>query len=309
MANTVTAFVQAGASVGLGHLYRSAALARGLSRAGIQTRFCLDADALGFQQARALGLDIEVDEQGEQADAAIMDAVTVPGTLARRVAQFPQRILISPVCDRADLATHALVRSASTELRDALPETSTLVVDPAFGFVTAEGLEAFPLDFGELTIGVCLSGGDDPFDLDKLIHNLSSVAGVSEIRVLSHQAPALKPERGPRVVHSHSTPAPWQFLSSANVFVGGEGVMISEAVAQGLPTFSLCRGQYTFKNQSLVDTGCVELISRDEKGIAQLVTSLGDPDRLTTMHHSALAAFPPGSSGALADSITTILTN
>ena len=85
--------------------------------------------------------------------------------------------------------------------------------------------------------------------------------------------------------------------------------MIHEAVAQGLPTFSLCRKQYAFKNQSLVDAGCVALISRDKKEIAQLAVSLCDPERLIAMHRSALAASPPGSSGALAEHITTVLTS
>lgn len=310
MTKTVTAFVQAGASVGLGHLCRSAALAKGLARAGIRTRFCLDADALGGQRARELGLDLEPAAcKGAPGGAAIIDAVSVSEDQASRIGQFPQRILISPVCDRADLATHVLVRSVSPELRDALPVASVLVVNPAFGFVTAEGLKASPLAFDNLIIGLCLSGGDDPFDLDALIRGLASIDRVREIRVLSRRAPGVKPEGGVSLLHREASPEPWKFLSPANVFIGGEGVMIFEAVAQGMPAFSICRSQYVFKNQVLVDAGCVELVARDQGVVAQLVASLGDPDRLARMHESAVASFPPGSSGALAEHIIRILNN
>ncbi len=279
---------------------------RGLAEKGISARVRLDADTLGQEEAAALGLGGDSFFHSGPGPVVI-DAVSIPDAAATWLADFSLRILISPVCDRADLATHALVREAPEKLRGDLPDQSELVTDLAFGFITARGLRAQPRDYASLTLGICLSGGDDRFDLNGLLGELSWVRGLDEIRLLDRRIPEVLPDYGPKLMHTQSTRRPWVFLGPANVFLGGEGVMLAEAVAQGIPAFSLSATSDGGKNTALVDTGSVKLIPRAPFEPASLISMLSDRRSLEEMHKSALHNVGVNSGESLVGRIVDLL--
>lgn len=302
----VTAFVQAGEKIGLGHLHRTALLAQSLEQYGIKTKLCLDADDYGRENAQQLGLEIIMQDDADS-EVAIIDAVTLPETLRIRVEQFSKRILISPVFDRPDLATHVLVRAESPGLSNALSEHAILIVDARFGLITVQEASPKPWEFDQLVVGICLSGGADAPYLNELVETIASTPGVVQVLLLSRQAPSLSTSASAAVIHAPHRSNPWHFLDSANVFVGGDGLMLYEAVARGLPTFSFSRTEHAFKNGALVEAGCAKLLSPDKRGIDSLVSELENLQHLKSMCRNACNAFPPGSVDALTHQVFKIL--
>lgn len=283
----VTFYVQAGSRVGLGHLARSAAVMRGLEGKGVASRLYLDADTLGHNEARERALS-ESPDLSSGSGPVVIDALHVPDSAADWLAGFRPRILISPICNRADLATHVLVRESPEALQSMLPEDSVLITDPAFAFATAEGLVPRSREYSSLVLGICLTGGDDVFDMDELLDWLSEVPGLHEIRLVDRRRPRFVSRQSPTLSHREPNQHPWGFLGEANVFLGGEGVMIAEALAQGIPVLSLSHSSQNVRNKPLVDTGAVEILPRDPFDPQRIINLLSTRERLLEMHRAAL---------------------
>lgn len=303
----VTFYVQAGAAIGIGHLERSTVLARELARAGLQAQFRLVADALGRDEAAARKIhDAAPGRKGGR--AVVIDAVTIPASDARWISRFDKRILISPVCDRADLATHVLVRRAPEKLRSALSAGALLIEDPTFAFVTSSHLSPRALDFERLTVGICLSGSREGPDLPLLVHAVAKIPTVSAIHVLSRARPPSLPQGAPRLVWQTPDRAPWTFLADVNVFIGGQGLMLAEAAAQGLPVISLAQPDRDSRNRDLVELRCVTEIRRSPLDEAALQKLLADRAALMAMHQAAFKNLPRNCAGAMAERLHSILT-
>lgn len=284
-------YIQASADSGMGHLARSASLIGSLEALGIESRVVLRVDEQGRALAQIKGLTTrETELQGDTPAAAriVIDAVHVPDEDARNLLQSPQRILISPVCDRADIATHALLRSVPEDLRNRLAPDCLLARDDRFAYATAAGLSPRAIDHdGRLVVGICLSGGADQPEIGALLPATLAAPGVEAVYIIH---PRLPETNGSDAVVYHRVfcDDPWTFLAPINVFVGGDGVMIAEAVAQAVPCLSVTRPEASAKNRGLVEAGCVEACPSDDAPAA-LTALLSDRERLAGMHRAALA--------------------
>lgn len=293
----------------MGHIERSTALAREMAKAGFETRFFLVADEMGQLEAAARGIRHAPASSHTAARAVVIDAVTVAAADARWIARFARRILISPVCDRADLATHVLVRSAPKILRESLPAEALLIEDPAFAFVTSGELSVRALDFEHLTVGICLSGGDPGGDLDPLLHAVAETSRVRDIRVLSHRRPNALAQGTPRPIWQARDPSPWTFMKDVNLFIGGEGIMLAEAAAQGIPAISLIQTDRESRNRHLVEANCTREINRSPLDVRALQTLLADRASLAAMHRAARQVALHGSAAAMGRRACAILTS
>ena len=250
----------------MGHLMRAHAVRNTLAELGVPSILFLDADAEAKERAKSMGLIPLTSLPLDAAGALIIDAVSIPQDTAISLAHMCPRILISPVFEQAGLATHVLVRDCPVKLHTALQRHVLLEVDPAFAFVTASGLTPRSLDYSKLRIGVCLSGGFDPHFLEELLRVIAIEPGVSEIQVIARRAPELDQNLSVNVSYLQQTDKPWRLFERINVFIGGDGIMLAEAIAQGIPAISFSTQSGAAKNAALEISGALRCICLPPKG-------------------------------------------
>ena len=288
----------------MGHLSRAGALAGQLEGLGFTCRIAVDADEHGRGFARSHDL-VVVDALRGEANVVVIDAVDVPAATALTLSTYTTRILTSPTFRRADLATHVLVRDAPQRLVESLASTSHLEVDQRFAFATAHGMDRLADDFTEIRVGLCLTAGTGSAAAPVLAC-LLDVAGITQISVIGDFAlPGAKSHRT-RFRHVGFTDDPWHFLQGSNVFIGGDGVMVSEAVARALPTFSVTTRRRLEKNRALIEAGAIEPVLSEEFDCQRLQERIMDRDRLQQLHEAAKTCYQPGDSQALAKAIERI---
>ncbi|MBK1634228.1 hypothetical protein CKO19_00565 [Rhodovulum adriaticum] len=286
----------------MGHLARSAAVLETLCAQGHDARVWLRADEQGHALARMRGLPL-VETPHAAGACVVIDAMSVPEADAALLARFDRRILISPVCDRADIATDVLVRSVSDRLRAQLAPGCRVTCDPRFAYATAAGLTPRKMGYdGPLSVGICLSGGAGQQPVDGLVRAAAGVAGVTDIFVIAPERPQ-PGEAGPALHWQAFSNDAWDFFAGCNVFVGGDGLMIAEAVAQGLPCLSITRPEALFKNRAFIEAGCIECCFHGDMPETALAAWLSNRPGLAEMHRAALAADASAGARALADHI------
>lgn len=295
--------VQAGTQIGMGHLSRSRAVITVLQDMGFNCMLHLDADAQGAAKARGWGL-APIDTLPATPSALVIDAVTLDRVQADILRHYAPRILISPVFNQAHIVSHALLRAAPSALLDSLSDAAMLRVKTDYAFATAHGLSPRALDFGNLEIGLCLSGGVDSMEPNSMLSLLDGLPQVSEIKVIDPRR--LTPIETPLQQLLH-TDRPWEFLQGINLFIGGDGVMLAEAIAQGLPAISISMQTGKAKNGGLVNSGALRVIARDTFMLASLAALLDDGEELIAMHHAALELNGAACATRLALDIRTIL--
>jgi len=236
--------------------------------------------------------------------ALVIDAVKLNRMQANKLRHYGPRILISPVFNRADMVTHALVRAAPPALQNDLPDSADLRITTDYAFATAHGLRRRMFNFEKLQIGLCLSGGVDPMEPNSVLTLLDGLGQVVEIVLIDRRrvVPVQTPLR-----HVSHVESPWNFLKGINVFIGGDGVMLAEAIAQGLPAISLSRPGGNAKNAGLVESGALRVIARDATMLFALGDLLGDRAELEEMHRAAIGLNGASRATRLAQDIRTIL--
>jgi len=293
-------YIQVGSVAGLGHLTRSSAVAEALKQLGFELKFVLETDEFGRNEAESFGI---APGDATVFDCVIIDAALIPEGDAQYLQRFKHRILISPVCDRADIATEVMVRATSDKLKSVLPSTTAVIENPSFSYTTTRNLQPRVLNFDQIRVGICLSGGEAPLDVNELVTVISEISAVSEIYVLHYQAIDLNSRNGILIVQELYDRKPWTFFSEINVFIGSDGLMISEAAAQGIPSISLTTQDALFKNNHLSLLGCVECLTREPLDYPSLQRSLSDRVTLEEMHEIALQQILPDGAELLAESI------
>ena len=263
----------------------------------------LDSDAQGARQARKWGM-VPIDMLPASPSALVIDALTLDCIQAQMMQKYAPRILISPVFDRAEMVSHALVRAVSPELRAALPANAIVHTKLDYAFASAHGLSSRALNFEKLKIGLCMSGGADPLELNSVLSLLEGLPQVIGVAVIDPRSLTPFNTSFQHVSHAES---PWDFLKGINLFIGGDGVMLAEAIAQGLPTISLSTLRHKSKNLCLEASGALRVIARDAKMVREINHLVNDRAALEEMHSAALKLDGSGRVTRLAQDIRTIL--
>ena len=297
-------YVQATAKIGMGHLSRAGALVAQSEDRGFSCRLIVDADDRGRDFAESHHLVVG-DELLRQADVLVIDAVDVPTSTVQVMNTYPTRILTSPVFRRADLATHVLVRDAPQCLVDLISANALLEIDPRFAFTTAHGVDTIAQDFTEIRVGLCLTAGTGSV-ADQVLACLLAAPGVAQVAAIGDIPVARAARHGDRLRHVRFAADPWRFLEESNVFIGGDGVMVGEAVARALPTFSVTTRARLEKNRTFIDAGAIEPVLSDNLDCQELQHHIMDRDRLQRLHYAARACYHPNDSQALTTAIERI---
>lgn len=277
--------------MGMGHIARSAALISALELRGFRCNVVLRADEQGRSYATDRGLtahEIALGDSPQHGQPVVIDAVNIPEEDSQALLESDIRILVSPVCDAAGIATAVFVRAIPEEMHGALAPDSLLVENAQFAYATATDLAARQLNYQNgIAVGVCLSGGKQQPAVDGIIDTAESVPDVLTVHAIT-PARKRKPNGCSSVNYLNFLDEPWDSLRAVNVFVGGDGVMIAEAVIQGLPCISVTTSGFAVKNQFLVEAGCVKICTYEDAP-ATLEILLRDKERLKFMHEIALA--------------------
>ena len=297
-------YVQATRDAGLGHLSRVGSIAEQLANAGYFCLMFLDADEWGSRFARTHGFPVSA-EFRPSAEIVVIDAVDVPDAIAEVLAGYQARVLISPSFHRASLATHVLIREAPQALVDSLEPGTHLEIDPRFAFATAQGARMIEGRFERLRVGLCLSGGRGTFE-GPLLRCLLREDEVEQVTMIADIDVSAVDPYGARLRHTNFAIDPWAFLAGTNVFVAGDGVMVSEAVARAIPTFSVTSRERLQKNAALVEAGVIEPILVEDLDCADVRERVVDRSRLLRLHEASRQYFHPSMCHALADAIRRI---
>lgn len=302
--DSVDIFVQATAAIGMGHLSRVGALVPQLKALGMSCQIAIDADQQGRRFAQAHNFAVSDELRGE-ADVVVIDAMDVSAVTERALRAYPTRILIAPNFSLADLATHVLLRDAPQDLVASLNLRAQLEVDPRFAFVTAHDVGLFAGDLSAIHVGLCLTGGIStiaPAILDCLL----AAPTVLQISAIVDSPIPEVDLYSSKLHHTRFTDNPWGFFKDINVFVGGDGVMIGEAVARALPTFSVTTRNRKEKNRALIQSGAVEAVIEEDFCCQQLQRRVTDRDRLQELANAARTYYLPGDRHALAAAIKRV---
>jgi spore coat polysaccharide biosynthesis predicted glycosyltransferase SpsG len=300
----IDVYAQATAEVGMGHLSRAAAVVSQMEDLGFSCRITADVDQCGRRFARRHRIAL-VDELRGDADVVVIDAVDVSPEAEQVISRYPIRILISPSFRRADLATHALVRDAPPELVASLDVGTRLVVDSRFAFATSHGIEVLADDFADIRVGVCLTGGSSSIAA-VVVECLLAASSISRVTAIADLSMPVAGSHGSKLRHLRFTDDPWRLFRTCNVFVGGDGVMVGEAVARAFPTFSLTTQHRMAKNRGLIRAGAIEPVLVEEFDCQSLLKRLTDRGQLLQLQDAAKLYFRIGDSYALASAIAKV---
>ena len=297
-------YIQAGLKPGFGHLQRSAAVAKALEALGFKLHFILATDESGEIRAQQLGMQSQI---GLPNNAVIIDAATIPEHDMKFLLSFQHRILISPVCDKIEMMTLILTRSKFIESTSNDKLQIPIIENSDFFFTTTNSLQKRSLDFGKISVGICLSGGTLAFSAQDLVCTLAENTSVAAIYLLDRQEIEVRTAVRMKVHQIAFSRAPWDFLSEINVFVGGDGLLISEAVAQGIPSFSLTSSINMFKNKHLEELRCVKSILWDDLDYGNLQGLVTDRESVSQMHQLAMQVNYPDGAKVMAVTIQKAL--
>ena len=277
-------YVQASELIGLGHLRRASSLIMTLKKLNLNCSLYLNADSYALEKASSLGLSY-ITAVPNCFSALVIDAISIDSAHLALLSQFYPRILISPVFDDANIASHVLLRSSSSSLCPNLSANVCLSIKRDYAFATAHGLCLRKLEFDFLEIGLCLSGGLHSIDPIRVLNSLLDLPNVSKIWLID---PRLSPAISIPFEHVCHSVRPWDFFKSINVFIGGTGVMLAESIAQGIPSVSLTNSTINNKNLALQQSGALCSIVADLDLSRRLQALLADRQLLENMHRSAI---------------------
>lgn len=282
----VTFFVQANSSNGMGHLMRSASLAIQLAELGVAVRFYVEADESGWEKVSKLNLAMASLDSCNYG-YAVVDAVSLSPSALGILSRFRNRVLISPVCDHPQFATHVLVRSLSDFIKQRLSEQAEVIVSNDFAFVTSCEEVRRNLEYERLSVGVCVTGGSAGHCISQIVNALLGMKEVENVKVIDEEFSKKAVISDQRFECVRYVESPWEFFSNVNVFLGGEGVMISEAIAQCIPTVSICSASNLFKNNAFAEAGCLKVFERETFEVAELAAFVMQRSVLARMHLAA----------------------
>jgi len=302
-----TFYVQADKKIGIGHLMRSKSIIESLRGNNVRTRLMLDRN--DFIKPILKELDITSSEVKEGTGALIIDAVNLEEISESILLSYNPRILISPIFDRFDLVTHYFTRSIDSQIKTNIPPNVKTVIDPLFFFSSIENFNKRRLNFEELNIGVCISGSNDYVNLDKLIRVISRLKSLKSLKVIGQKLSLDSLKCGVDLKFSNFEKTPWNYFKDINVFIGGEGIMLAEALYQNIPSISMCRSEFKGKNRKLFSSDLINTIILERNWKKNLLLALRNLELLKNQHEKLRDIKISNSTLTLAENIKKTILN
>ena len=302
--DSIDFFVEASGSVGMGHLSRVASLMKQLKSKGKSSKLHLSADYLGKSYARQRGLNVESASIQVHSIVAVIDAVTLPDHVLEKIAAYPVRIVISPSFQFMHIATHYLARSLP--MSGPIPEQTHVDLNEDYAFVTSLRGPSHSSNLKTISLGICMTAGRSStgFQIAEL---MLTVPSVLEIRIISSDRLPESLRGKKHVIHCRETLDPWGFFLHCNRFIGGDGLMVSEAVAMHKPTFSLVTDSMNPKNLGLISKGAIFPFTWDDVESGVLSRNLTDEGVIRNLSQACKLVFSEEKSDQLAWSILALV--
>lgn len=239
----IIAYVQGSETCGLGHITRTAAVAKALVVRGVKLSIVCDGDDLAFRHLIARdfkAITLYEATSAGVADAWIVDAVDIPEPVVAAMRLCKRIVLLSPVCKVGDVATEAYLR---------IPFVGFLPFQPHVGRQwSVVELDDAPVkkqsDGQSVSLAVALSGGknlhiqsilETILSSDRLCYHMQNLYiatsgwGFSYFNLLDKY----KNISNTLLIRSSNI---WKFIDDVDIFVCGDGVILDEACARGIPT-------------------------------------------------------------------------
>ena len=290
----------------MGHLSRAGSLMKQLESRGTSSSLHFFGDYLGETFARKRGLATEGASVQTQSRIAIIDAVTLPKNALEKIAAYPVRIVISPTFQFLDIATHYLGRVMP--ISGSFRGETYIDVNEDYAFVTSTSRPGHNSNLESIVLGICITAGKSStgFQLAELMLELPSVM---EIRLISSGRPPQSLRAQDHFIHRSETLDPWSFFSNCNRFIGGDGLMVSEAVAMHKPTFSLVTDLTNPKNLGLISKGAILPFTWGDVESGTLSRYLTDQGLIRGLGQACELAFSEERAEQLASSILALAQN
>lgn len=234
-------YSQGSETVGLGHLNRTIRLSELFAESNVPHKllFNLDPYAKTWVENKTRKYLSVYDVEIEDLDAVVIDAIYIDEYTKQLFCNANKRVVISPVFNAFDIATHVLVRELSEDDRLSIPASAEVIQAESFAFITSVRRKNEVLDYSSIRIGICLSGGKQDFPYECFFNSIEKISGVDSITVVG-QIDKVKSKITVNVIPiQKNTALLWKKLENINIFIGRQGLMVSEALAQGIPAISL----------------------------------------------------------------------
>lgn len=279
-------YAQGSKSIGMGHLFRTIRLAELCVQENVAHALILDLDVYAedwISQRDIEYLTINAFD-GVELEAVVIDAISIGSHLERLFRSARQRVVISPVFNAFHIATHVLVRELSKAVRLALKPSVELIEDESFAFSTAEVKQNRELEYSSLNVGVCLSGGKQSFPFAIFFEYLEAIPGLESVTLVGEDESCHANFSVDVIPFQESSAALWDKLAHVNVFIGRQGLMVAEALAQSIPVISLRDGQEVQKNMAFIEQGIMKSCEISSIGLEEMAEFLSQKKNIQSVN-------------------------
>jgi hypothetical protein len=274
MSNKISFYIQAKETDGLGHLKRSIGLIKNFQKHGYIVNVLGDFSTQAKKVLASVGLGSA--RQKSWSRVVIIDATEISIDIKNQLESYDLRLLISPIFNDFQFATHVFSRTEVPRKHKFALENQKVIYDPLFSFTTISNLiRKKSINAQNLKVGICVSGSATYVNLADLLKVCTNSKNVSSVTVLGDLLPSETVINGKLVATGKFVDNLWEHFFDIDFFITGDGLMIFEAMAQAIPTLSLCRAESWNKNAHFYEKNwcsAVNLIDFDSEKIANVLS-------------------------------------
>ena len=279
MSNKISFYIQAKESDGLGHLRRSIGLIKKFEKHDYIVNILGDFSTQAKKVLASVGLDSA--RQESWGGAVVIDATEISIDIKGQLESYDLRLLISPIFNDFQFATHLFSRTEVQRKHHFYKENQKVIYDPLFSFTTIGNLKRKKSTSSQnLKVGICISGSATYVNLANLLKVCTNSKNVVSVTVLGDLLPSETIINGKPVVTGKFVDNLWEHFCDIDFFITGDGLMIFEAMAQAIPTLSLCRAGSWNKNAHFYEKKWCSAINLIDFGTEKITNVLSDSKML-----------------------------
>lgn len=240
-------FVEAGSSVGLGHLRRACFVAEELRKRRLDPVFFCDIpDSLVSQVP--VSVPVEHWSKAQEYPLWLVDALKLPAALLPIIERSEKCLSLSPALEDMQVASTLVHRGSQQELRVFPPEVycgpEWAVVGQNILRVSRESFRS-RLESKNFLVGICLGGGANDVLLGECLRQLKAVDEQLQVLVAKGVFLSGLKSDSDRVVflQANSSGELWEEMSKATIVITRAGITPFEASYVGVPSLLIDRGR------------------------------------------------------------------
>ena len=197
--------------------------------------------------------------------------------------------MISPVFDDYDLPSHIFTRMQPDIEIKLILEKQEIIYDPNFSFSTIKNLKFKEnIKCENIKLGICISGSSTYIDLDALLHECTKNENVSSItafvdNIEENYSPSQK-----ICYKQKNVEELWDTFHDIDCLITGDGLMIFEALSQGIPVISLYRNGSWKKNSFFYENNLCFAFSIERLNYFDINDILSNKDQLQIMRKNLI---------------------